>query len=163
MPRAKKVEEKKIIDVVVDTREQTEFILPHDNWVDFHIHHEALKTGDYSIKGLETAFAIERKASTSEIANNFFEDRFENVLQRLSVLPYKFLICEFTLRDILSFPINSGIPKWRWKSLKVTGNFLLKKMTELQIDYGIQVLYAGDHGAEQAAAIIKKVNKDING
>jgi ERCC4-type nuclease len=163
MPRIKKQPEKTIVDVIIDTREQTALTFPSDPWYTFAIHKQALKTGDYSIKGFETAFTIERKASTSEIANNLFEDRFQDELQRLITIPYKFLLCEFTLRDVLSFPINSGIPKWRWKGLKLNGNFIHKKLVELQIDYGIHVVYAGDHAAESAAVIIKKIHKDLHG
>lgn len=160
MPRAKAQKPKTYIDVIVDTREQNPLIFPE---TEFILHHEALKTGDYSIRGFETAFTIERKASTSEIANNLFEDRFENELQRMINIPYKFLLCEFTLRDVLSFPINSGIPKWRWKKLRLNGNFIHKRLVELQVDYGIHIVYAGDHANEAAITIIRKMHKDLNG
>lgn len=159
MPRPKKTKEPVVIDVIIDTREKQQLFFSDE----FVTHSEALKTGDYSIKGFESVFAIERKASTAEIANNLFEDRFYDELQRLMLMPYKFLLCEFTLRDVLSFPINSGIPKWRWKKLRLTGNFIHKKLVEIQVDYGIHVVYAGDHAAEAAETIIKKIYKDLHG
>lgn len=163
MPKKAKAKEAREINIIVDTREKQELSFNDDQYYKFAITREALKTGDYSIKGFESVFCIERKASTSELSTNFFEDRFEDVLQRLAAYPYKFILCEFTLRDVLSFPINSGIPKGRWRKLRVTGNYLHKRIVEIQVDYGIPVIYAGDHAAESAAAIIKKVYKDLNG
>jgi len=154
---------KTTIHVVIDTREKAPLVLENDNYTNFIVYNEALKTGDYSIKGLESAFVIERKASTSEIAGNIFEDRFDDELHRMAAFPYKFILCEFTLRDVLNFPINSGIPKYKWKGLKITGNFLLKKLVELEVNYGVPIIYAGDHATDMAIALIKKINKDLNG
>ena len=45
-----------------------------------------LRTGDYTVKGLEKHLVIERKASTSELAINLGKKRsaFENEIKRMS-------------------------------------------------------------------------------
>ena len=71
--------------IIIDTREQ----LP---W-EFGFHttsRKKLDTGDYSIQGMESIFTIERKMSVSEIATNITENRFKDVLNRLSQIPHAF-------------------------------------------------------------------------
>jgi hypothetical protein len=89
-----------------------------------------LKTGDYSVEGLENIVAIERKRTTAEISLNVGQKykAFSKEFERLEVFEYKFLICEFTVSDVLSFPINSGIPKRLWPQLRITGKFMLSRL-----------------------------------
>ena len=61
-------------------------------------------TGDYSLKGLEDIFCIERKGSVSEFANNITEKRFKDVIERLSNVQHSFLLFEFNLEDVLQYP-----------------------------------------------------------
>ena len=91
--------------IIVDTREQ----LP---W-EFDGHSTSsrkLDTGDYSIEGLENIFCIERKRSVSEIANNISEKRFVDVLDRMSQFSHKFMLLEFTLNNVLDYPVGSTVP-----------------------------------------------------
>jgi len=65
---------------------------------------EHLVTGDYTIRGLEDKFTIERKANTGEFSGNITKARFERELSRMDKLDHSFLILEFTLEDMYSFP-----------------------------------------------------------
>jgi hypothetical protein len=155
--------EKLNLDIVIDTREQKPwdtFSDIEDKYYNFNIQRGTLKTGDYSLKGLEDIFVIERKASSAEIAQNIMEDRFEKEFKRLVNYKYKFVLCEFELRDIVNYPIGSGIPERIWASIKVSGKFILKRITELQLEYGVPFIFAGDFAVEQAIAIFKKVHKN---
>lgn len=157
-------ESKKLdINVIVDTREKNPwaFDAVEDNYYNFNTEVATLKTGDYSIKGLENIFVIERKASTAEISMNVTEPRFEEEFKRLEPFKFKFVICEFDFRDIISFPLNSGIPKRAWGSLKVTGKFILKKITDLEMNYGVNFIYAGENSIEAAVAIMKRASKEL--
>lgn len=140
--------------IIVDTREQ-------QPW-EFGLHVTAKKkldTGDYSIQGLESILAIERKKSVSEIANNITESRFKNVLERMSQIRYPFMLFEFDLDDIYNFPIGSDIPKKLWDKLRISPKYLLKYLTELQLNYGIHILYCGcaENAEKMAVSIMKRV------
>lgn len=119
---------------------------------------ETLKTGDYTIRGLENVFVLERKGSVSEWAKNVCEARFEREMERLVLFKYPFILLEFTMSDMLNYPVGSGIPKWRWPSLKFTGAFVLKKTLELQINYPkVPIILVGSRGQEVASSIFKRV------
>lgn len=140
--------------VIIDTREQ----MP---W-EFGLHVTAKKkldTGDYSIEGLEHLLCIERKRSVSEIATNITEKRFKDVLERMNQIPYRFMLFEFDLEDVYSFPVGSDIPKRLWDSLRVSSNFILKYITMIQVQYGIHVLFCGDsdNAEKLAVSIMKRV------
>lgn len=138
--------------IIIDTREQ----IP---W-EFGFHDTAKKkldTGDYSIEGLENILAIERKKSVSEIATNLSESRFKDVLERLSKIQHPYMVFEFSLDEVYSFPVGSDIPKKMWDKLKISGNYIVKKLIEIQLQYGIQVVFCGDpDNAERFSASIMK-------
>jgi ERCC4-type nuclease len=138
--------------IIVDTREQ-------QPW-EFGLHVTAkrkLDTGDYSIEGLENLLCIERKKSVAEIANNISEKRFKDVLERMSVMTYPFMLFEFDLEDVYTFPVGSDIPKRLWENLKISSGYILKYITQIQINYGIHILFCGDpENAEKLAVSIMK-------
>jgi ERCC4-type nuclease len=146
--------------IIVDTREQ-------QPW-EFGLHLTAkqkLETGDYSIQGLENILTIERKKSVSEIANNITESRFKDFLGRMSKIQYKFMLFEFDLEDVYNFPVGSDIPKKLWDKIKITPKYLLKHLTEIQLYYGIHIIYCGDasNAEKMAVSIIKRVYEKHGG
>lgn len=143
-----------MFNVIIDTREQ----IPWE-FEQFSSASHKLDTGDYSIEGLENIFAIERKKTVSEIAQNLSESRFKDVLERLSKLKYKYMLCEFSIDDILKYPVGSNIPKSKWQYLKITSQYILKKLTEIQVQYDIHIIFCGDrHSARQyAQSLMKRV------
>ena len=149
--------------IIVDTREQ----MP---W-EFGFHttsKKKLDTGDYSIEGMESILAIERKMTVSEIATNITENRFKNVLERLGKVPHAFIIMEFSIQDIYTFPVGSDIPKKLWDKLRVKGNYIMKVLLEASINHNIHLLFCGDsENAERTAVslmkrIYDKYNKQTN-
>lgn len=117
-----------------------------------------LKTGDYTLEGMEDFFTIERKYNTGEFSANVCEKRFERELQRMDQIAQAYLILEFTLEDIETFPHNSGIPSKYWGKLRVSSKFIRKRLFEIMSDYNIQVILAGNRGPEYAEWIFKRVN-----
>lgn len=117
---------------------------------------KALPTGDYTLVGYEDIFTIERKWSTGEIAGNINEARFFRELERMDAFPHSFLILEFNYEDMFTFPANSGIPKKYWPKLKVTPNYLVKKMTEIDLNYKTKIIYAGQGNGQARAETIFK-------
>ena len=138
--------------IIVDTREQ----LP---W-EFGFHatsKKKLDTGDYSIEGFESIFTIERKRSVSEIANNITEPRFKDVLERMGQIPHSFMLMEFDLEDIYSFPVGSDVPKKMWDKLRISGNYIMKYLVQAQLNYNIHILFCGcSEDAEKTAVSIMK-------
>ena len=116
-----------------------------------------LKTADYSLCGLEGVLAIERKANTAEFAQNMLQKRFERELKRLDDFKHPFMILEFTVEDIMTFPINSGVPKNVWSKLRVSKWFILKRLIDFQLNYKTKIILAGKHGREVAASIFKRM------
>lgn len=124
---------------------------------------ETLKTGDYTLKDFEDILCIERKASTGEISNNMGlkKDTFQNEIKRMDEFRFAFLICEFTLEDVLKFPINSTIPSYKWQKLKVTGRYMMKCFMEYQLHHNVKVLFCGDkdNAFLTVSSLCKRVNE----
>ena len=141
-------------NIIIDTREQ-------QAW-EFHRHSTAnkkLDTGDYSLGGLEDVLCIERKKSVSEIASNITEKRFEDVLERMTKYKYTYMIFEFSITDVLMYPQGSEIPRHKWKYIRISPNFILKKLSEYMVNYNIKIIF-GDSpkNAEKIAmALMRRV------
>ncbi len=146
--------------IIADTREQQPWDFEGFDEVQ-EIISAKLDTGDYSLVGLEDKVCIERKKSVSEIANNVNQDRFWKEMDRLKEFEYSFVLLEFSIDDILAFPVGSTVPKRLWNKIRVKGPYILKKMTQIQTRYGIHVVYCGDVDNAQtvAVSILKEVNK----
>ncbi len=142
------------ITIIVDTREQ-------QPW-DFGTLSQSvgkLDTGDYSLRGLEELFCIERKMSVSEVANNIVEKRWKDVVKRLESYQYPFLLCEFSLSEVYSYPEGSDVPQKLWGKLRVKSGFIMKHILEMQMKYGIHVLFCGDaeNANKLALGLMRKI------
>lgn len=150
--------------IICDTREQE----GHE-WAfgDFPIINRKLESGDYSLEGLEDVVCLERKKSPSEVAINIGKDkaRFVRELERMKLIPFSYLICEFSLTEALSFPKGSNIPKSKLSQVKITGKYIVSFLSSLEKKYGIKVIYAGDRESaiEQAISILNTVWELNNG
>lgn len=138
--------------IIIDSREKVDY------WEFSYAGHEeitkGLLSGDYSIEGYETEIGLERKRSTGELANNLGSKikQFRAELERLQSYKVKYVILEFSLEDLLGFPNNSGIPRKRWKYLRMSGKYMIKLIEELSDQYGIEFLYCNNKiEAEQTA------------
>ena len=57
--------------------------------------------------------------------------------------------------DLMLFPENSGIPKRRWKYLRLNGKFMWKTLCEFEEKYNVQTLFCGNRvKAEERVADI---------
>lgn len=141
-------------NIIIDTREQQPWEFPSHT-----VSVAKLDTGDYSIEGLENVLCIERKKTVGEFANNIVEKRYDDWTKRMAEFKYKFLILEFPLSSVYSFPIGSGIPKYLWNKTRISPKFIIKKLTELQIYHDIHILFcdSAQHASRLAEAIMYKV------
>lgn len=148
--------------VLRDTREQLGWVFaPDEETGCLGTELSTLKTGDYSLAGYESLLCIERKGSTGEFAQNITQKRFENELARLQDFPVRFVLLEFSLEDVWNFPANSGIPRSRWRYLRTTPEFILKRLLELQFQYQTPFILCGHLGKEVALSIMQRVLKGV--
>lgn len=137
--------------VLKDSREKLGWDFPEDNEC-LGTTVCKLDTGDYTLLEAKDLLCIERKQNVSELAHNFIEPRFVKELERLQVFQYKFLICEFRLQDVLTYPIGSEIPKARHHMVRLKYPFLFSRINALQTKYGINVIFADNPKVAQAYA-----------
>lgn len=139
--------------IIVDSREQNPW-----NFDTMEKSVSKLDTGDYSLKGMEEIFCIERKGSVSEFANNITEKRFKDVVERLSKVQHAFLLFEFDLEDVLIYPVGSNVPKRMWDKLRISPKFILKHINELQLLQNVKVLFCGDasNAEKMALSLMRK-------
>lgn len=148
--------------VIKDTREQNGWDFPENEYCGGMVNRK-LDTGDYSVLGLEDKLCIERKRSTGELAGNICEKRFFRELERMENFPHSFLILEFDYNDLILFPARSGIPPNKWKRLKITSRFLLKKMVEIDLQYKVKIIFAPHNGIERSSLIFRYISEMYDG
>jgi ERCC4-type nuclease len=148
-----------MFNVIVDTREQIPLAIASCAEV-AEVINRKLDTGDYTVEGLEQKLVIERKRNVAELAINITEDRFWREMERMGSYEHRFLLLEFGIDDIRSYPEGSTIPKAKQKFIKVKGPFIMKKLSEIQIDYGVDVVFCGDtdNALWMATNIMKRVH-----
>jgi hypothetical protein len=117
-----------------------------------------LDTGDYTIEGLESLFTIDRKKSVSEFAGNLFQERFAREMDRMASLKMAIVMLEFEYEDLCEWPQSSGIPRSRWRYLKVTSSLLQKRFWEYRIKYPhVHFEFVGNRGKDASSALFKRV------
>lgn len=100
---------------VIDTREQAPFVFqgitgPRGRALEIATSRSGLKTGDYSIRGLEDAIAIERKSKTDLYGTvGRGRRRFERELDRLAAMGAPAVVLECDLASLLHPPGRSQV------------------------------------------------------
>ena len=135
--------------IIIDSREQQPWDFYH-----YATAKQKLDTGDYSIEGMENIVTIERKKSVNEFANNITEKRFKDWTSRLSKVEFSYILLEFNLSDVLRYPVGSNIPKRMWDKIRISPNYIIKNLLELNLNYNIDVIFCdnavnAEHLAEQ--------------
>lgn len=141
--------------VIKDTREQAGWDFPN-------MEVGTLSTGDYSLRGYEDIFIVERKGSTGEFSHNLTEKRFERELERLNKIDFPFVVLEFDFEDLVLFPHNSGIPRYKWPHVRLSPKFLVRRLNELQIQFSrIKWQFVGRHGQIYMEDLFKRMHSEI--
>lgn len=150
--------------ILRDTREKQGWDFPRDTLC-LGVEDTALKTGDYTIKGYEDLICIERKKCVSEIAANIgkYKKRFEAEMRRIEKIRHRYIICEFSLQDIIDYPKNSNIPKSRRDNMVISGKYVLKCLIEYQLEYGVQIIFCDNatNAAIFARSLLKRIHEQI--
>lgn len=141
--------------VLVDTRERQPFALHenHPNWIGSE-RRGTLKTGDYTVEGMEGLLALERKNLPDLVACIVtYRKRFIASCERLSRFRWKAILIEATYEDIKHGWEETGIPS------AVHPNSVCGTLDAIEAKLGIPVIYTSTHRAlatERAASWISK-------
>ena len=125
-------ESQKTISFVCDSREQLPFIFGSD---DVEIIRKALPTGDYSLLCYEDLVAVERKSLEDFIQSVIrTRKRFFSEIRRLSEMPYRCIVVEGALSDVIHHRYRSGADP-----ASILGSTL-----SIIVDYGVPVFFCCD-------------------
>jgi ERCC4-type nuclease len=142
-------------EVIRDTREQTGWWFPEsDECAGTTV--SKLDTGDYTIRGLENEFVIERKKNLAEFAQNIVESRFEREMERLAQFRDAFLLIDCSPSDIDIFPANSGIPRHLHSKSRISPNFILSKLRYYQNKFGVYIILTEGMGKTWAERLFRE-------
>lgn len=126
--------------IVIDSREQ--ILL---NFTRFESERGTLQTGDYSIRGMELRFSVERKSIADAVASlTTGRERFERELHRLR---------GFDFARLLIVGTESDIEQHRYRS-KASPRSILHSLQCFEIRYRVPVVWAGD--AINAARLVER-------
>ena len=143
----KKVEQQQIsgFTVLYDKREvgvgKKPWLFLADYWAMKKVH---LKTGDYTIEGLEKYIAIEKKSGINELLRDLagsYRETFIRCLERLSKYPVKCIIVE---SDLKSSNVDSLIHVLKKRSngkAKLTAETIYYWTSEIMCKYGVPILF----------------------
>ncbi len=141
--------------VLVDTREQHPFPLRanHPNWIDGE-ERIALKTGDYTVKGMERLLALERKSLPDLVSCTVtYRQRFLSACERLSHFRWKAILIEASYEDIKSGFEQFDIPS------EVHPNAVCGTLDAIEARFDLPILYTSPHrelATERAASWLSK-------
>jgi ERCC4-type nuclease len=119
------------IPVLIDTRERTPWAFDTDLFV---TERATLRTGDYSIRGLEDRIALERK-NLGDLVGSVIQDwtRFRKELYRLAAFDVAAIVVEADLADVMNHRYESEA-----QPASVIG-----RVNGIFLDHGVPVYFWG--------------------
>ena len=125
--------------IIIDTREQLPFIFDGYSTIT-----AGLPVGDYSVAGLETVVAVERK-SLQDFVGSLTQgrDRFMRELQKLSAYRIKAVAVEAPFLALAAGNYRS----------KANPNSIVPSALKIMTDFGIPVLFAGTREQAERATL----------
>lgn len=139
--------------IIRDTREKTGWEFPF--YDDVEIESKKIDSGDYTTELLQNKVVIERKASTSEIANNLgrktAKARFYREFDRMEDMTKAYIVCEFPESKVYEFPHNSGFSRAQISKIRMNGKYLRKLLGKIEDDYpNVEVIFCENRVAAEA-------------
>jgi ERCC4-type nuclease len=133
--------------VLIDSRERKPFSFPGCK-----TRVTLLRAGDYSIAGRVEGVAIERKGSAEEFARNCGSDwgRQRRALDRLAMIPYRAIVAQFTMNALMKGSMYGRVPV----------ETILARLSEITLDMGIPVLFAGEAAEEVTRAMLYRFARE---
>lgn len=118
---------------------------------------DSMDAADYSIVGYEDIIRIERKNGFGELFGNYSpktnRERFEREMEKLRDVKHKYLIIETSLtKDSLCL----SVPQFKFG---MPASVVMRWLIELQLEYGIHVMFVGDAGCKTVRNIFEEIIK----
>lgn len=141
--------------VLVDTREQQPFPLwtNHSNWIGGE-RRATLKTGDYTVEGMERLLALERKNLTDLVACTVtYRERFLASCERLARFRWRAILVEASYEDIKRGWAEFDLPS------EVHPNAVCGTLDAIEARFGIPIIHTSTHrelATERAASWLSK-------
>ncbi len=141
--------------VLVDSRERQPFALHgnHPNWIGGE-RRVALKTGDYTVMGMESLLALERKSLADLVACTVtYRRQFLAACGRLAQYRWRAILIEATYEDIKGGFASFDIPS------EVHPNAVCGMLDAIEAKFGIPAIYSSSVQAlatERAASWLSK-------
>lgn len=114
-----------------------------------------LDTGDYSVKGLEDIFSIERKNGFSELFGNLggkvARERFIREMERMSKIKHPFILVETSLNEDT---MGLGVPQMQ-RGMPCSA--ILGHLMQIAIDYNVNIMFVGDCGQTVSRKIFESI------
>ena len=132
--------------VAFDTREQLTY-----SWSGVVCEEKTLATGDYSIVGMESLIAVERK-SLNDYWSCMSKRRFRDCLSRLSVILHSCVVVEADANVVLDEKYQHFTPSrgGKMRRSQITGRVAASITREHLARYKVPVWFAGDRERGQA-------------
>lgn len=117
---------------------------------------KSLPAGDYALAGFEDLIILERKMGMRELFSNYSPkehlERFRTEMIKLKDVKFKYLIIESNLsEDILSLTVP------QYSGFGPPGIRVVEWVYELQREFGIVPIWAGDAGNRIAKSLFKEI------
>ncbi len=126
--------------IIIDTREQEPWAFDREAAATVR---RALPAGDYSLVGLETAVAVERKTLDDFVSTVIrHRRRFHRELRRLVSYSAACVVVEAGFRDILEARYRSG----------ASPASVLGSVVSVTVDFGVPVFFCSDRSAARVFA-----------
>jgi hypothetical protein len=142
--------------IIQDTREQQPWEFSKRAWPD-GVEVKGLLTGDYTLAGLEETFTADRKGKVTELASNLVRDRFVRELERMEGIAHPFVVCDFSLNELLDYPRVASVPHYLRRKIRLRGPFLVSKLNEFMLKYRARWVFADGRGRDLVLSMLKRV------
>lgn len=144
--------------IIVDTREQAPYLFPCPTV------RAKLDAGDYSVVGMATRIAIERKSMTDAYGTfGGGRDRFEREIERLCDLDYAAVVIEASMETMLSFVAEVDAKAKREGKHGLSAKSFNASWIAWAQRYGVQFIFADDrHMAQrQTYLMLERFWRDV--
>lgn len=79
----------------------------------------------------------------------------------MAQIKHAFLLLEFNIEDVMSWPYGAGLPNDKIKYIKTTPQFIIMKINEIMVKYNVKVIFAGNNGKDIAYSLFKRVLENV--
>ena len=130
-----------MLDIVIDTREQTPWYFPPE---EARVSRAKLDAGDYALKG-DNNFAIERKSLPDFVSTITGKNwsRFKKELTRMINFPARIIMVEANIEDVYNFDLSGR---------KISSGFLMSRWEHIEMNR-ISIVLAGNPTVAAALCI----------